>query len=165
MSMIDHIRNVLPQLKFNYPGDKSWRISQPYGAKNTWDKWHIDTEGMWQPGQINGFGCHKGIDFAIPEGTPIQAICEGSCFKSDLQNPNDIKDGFGMRIWQQFTFDNLTFSIFYAHLSLVQILPGNKISAKQEIALSGNTGHSTGAHLHLELRDPLGQSHPIIFID
>ncbi|MFJ2743476.1 M23 family metallopeptidase [Streptomyces sp. NPDC087440] len=91
---------------------------------------------------------HSGQDFAVPVGTPVKAACAGTVVKA---GPNGGGDGpaYGNAIVVKHT--NGTYSQ-YAHLSRVQVAPGQKVAAGQQIALSGNTGNSSGPHLHFEIR-------------
>lgn len=91
---------------------------------------------------------HSGQDFAVPVGTPVKAAAGGVVVKA---GPNGGGDGpaYGNAIVIKHA--NNTYSQ-YAHLSKIQVKVGQKVSVKQRIALSGNTGNSSGPHLHFEIR-------------
>ncbi len=91
---------------------------------------------------------HSGQDFAVPVGTPVQAAAAGVIVKA---GPNGGGDGpaYGNAIVIKHA--NNTYSQ-YAHLSRIQVKIGQKVKASQRIALSGNTGNSSGPHLHFEIR-------------
>lgn len=91
---------------------------------------------------------HSGQDFAVPVGTPVKAVHAGTVVKA---GPNGGGDGpaYGNAIVIRHA-DN-TYSQ-YAHLSRIDVRIGQTISTDQRIALSGNTGNSSGPHLHFEIR-------------
>ncbi|MFD9338677.1 M23 family metallopeptidase [Streptomyces sp. NPDC060028] len=91
---------------------------------------------------------HSGQDFAVPTGTPVGAASAGTVVKA---GPNGGGDGpaYGNAIVIKHA--NNTYSQ-YAHLSKIQVKIGQKVSKGQRIALSGNTGNSSGPHLHFEIR-------------
>ncbi|MFJ3882031.1 M23 family metallopeptidase [Streptomyces sp. NPDC090077] len=91
---------------------------------------------------------HSGQDFAVPTGTKVKAAGAGTVVKA---GPNGGGDGpaYGNAIVIKHA--NNTYSQ-YAHLSKIQVKIGQKVSAAQQIALSGNTGNSSGPHLHFEIR-------------
>ncbi|RPF41239.1 murein DD-endopeptidase MepM/ murein hydrolase activator NlpD [Streptomyces sp. Ag109_G2-6] len=91
---------------------------------------------------------HSGQDFAVPVGTPVHAASAGTVVKA---GPNGGGDGpaYGNAIVIKHA-DN-TYSQ-YAHLSKILVTIGQKVSVDQKIALSGNTGNSSGPHLHFEIR-------------
>lgn len=91
---------------------------------------------------------HSGQDFAVPTGTKVKAAGVGTVVKA---GPNGGGDGpaYGNAIVIKHA--NNTYSQ-YAHLSKIQVKIGQKVSAGQQIALSGNTGNSSGPHLHFEIR-------------
>jgi murein DD-endopeptidase MepM/ murein hydrolase activator NlpD len=91
---------------------------------------------------------HGGIDVAAPIGTPIFATDSGVVVKAGWENPNDPKKGYGQRI--RIKHDDGSESV-YAHLSQINVKLGSTIEKGIEIAKSGNTGRSTGPHLHYEL--------------
>ena len=91
---------------------------------------------------------HEGIDVAAPIGTPIYASDSGVIVKAGWENPNDPKQGYGQRI--QIKHNDGSQSI-YAHLSQINVKVGSMVEKGIEIAKSGNTGSSTGPHLHYEL--------------
>jgi murein DD-endopeptidase MepM/ murein hydrolase activator NlpD len=109
----------------------------------------------------SGFGyrwgrMHEGIDISVPEGTPIRAAADGTVIlmQSEYEsggygNYTCIDHGGGL-------------STCYAHQSSFATSVGAQVSQGDVIGLSGNTGHSTGPHLHFEVRingaatDPLG---------
>ena len=85
---------------------------------------------------------HNGTDFAMPVGTPIVAPADGRVTQVD-HHPHaghflEIAHGQG-------------FSTRYLHLQKALVRPGQQITRGQRIALSGNSGRTTSAHLHYEL--------------
>ena len=126
-------------MKVYRPVAASFRISSPYGTRKD---------------PVTGIesAMHYGIDFAVPVGTPVVAAADGKIFKVGWQDEKDQKAGFGMRVWQTSNIAGQKVSIFYAHLSEFSVLDGQVISAGTRIGLSGNTGKSSGPHLHFEVR-------------
>lgn len=90
-----------------------------------------------------GWGRHEGLDFVASPGTGIQATADGVVSQADVQGPYglavDIDHGRG-------------FSTRYAHLSKIEVKSGERVQAGQVIGLLGNSGRSTGPHLHYEVR-------------
>ncbi|MGW5346930.1 M23 family metallopeptidase [Streptomyces sp. NPDC004050] len=91
---------------------------------------------------------HSGQDFAVPVGTPVKAVSAGVVVKA---GPNGGGDGpaYGNAIVVK--HGNNTYSQ-YAHLSKIQVRVGQKVAKGGQIGLSGNTGNSSGPHLHFEIR-------------
>lgn len=89
---------------------------------------------------------HRGIDYGCPEGTPILAAADG--FVSSLY---DLPKGYGKYI--VLTHNIGSYSTLYAHLSKFLVREHQQVKQGDPIALSGNTGNSTGPHLHFEVRN------------
>ena len=87
---------------------------------------------------------HKGIDYALPVGTPVLAAADGIVEKAGVDNT-----GYGNMILVRHTWNDGT---VYAHLRNWAVQPGQQVKAGEIIGYSGNTGNSTGAHLHFEYR-------------
>lgn len=87
---------------------------------------------------------HQGIDIGAPIGTPVIAAHTG---KVELA---DIVSGYGLTVILRHT-DNLH-STLYGHLSQIFVQPGQVVKQGTVIALVGNTGNSTGPHLHFEVQ-------------
>jgi murein DD-endopeptidase MepM/ murein hydrolase activator NlpD len=96
---------------------------------------------------------HAGIDIAVPEGTPIRAADSGRVALMGYVG------GYGNYTCIQHTG---SLSTCYAHQSSFATSNGANVSQGQVIGYSGNTGNSTGPHLHFEVRingtpvDPMG---------
>ncbi|MDE5602938.1 MAG: M23 family metallopeptidase, partial [Helicobacter sp.] len=88
---------------------------------------------------------HTGIDFGIPIGTPIYAPADGV---ADFIG-GGYNGGYGIMVKLEHAFG---FKTFYAHLSKIVVQKGDFVRRGQLIAYSGNTGRSTGPHLHYEVR-------------
>ncbi|MEU6488074.1 M23 family metallopeptidase [Streptomyces sp. NPDC046887] len=91
---------------------------------------------------------HSGQDFAVPTGTTVKAAAAGTVVKA---GPNGAGDGpaYGNAIVIKHA--NGKYSQ-YAHLSKVNVSIGETVKANEAIAKSGNTGNSSGPHLHFEIR-------------
>ncbi|MDY6891106.1 MAG: M23 family metallopeptidase [Pseudomonadota bacterium] len=88
---------------------------------------------------------HNGTDFKADTGTPVYATADGVVEYGGYRKGS----GFGNLIIVQHNFG---FKTYYAHLQKVQVRSGSFVHKGQQIGLSGNTGRSTGAHLHYEVR-------------
>jgi murein DD-endopeptidase MepM/ murein hydrolase activator NlpD len=83
---------------------------------------------------------HEGVDFAVPIGTPVKSAAAGMIAAVYTDN----KTAYGTYIVVQHTFG----TTLYAHLSAVTCTVGQSVSMGTVIAKTGNTGNSTGPHLH-----------------
>lgn len=86
---------------------------------------------------------HTGIDFGVPVGTEVHAAAAGKVSFAGWQG------GYGLLVVIDHG-DGL--STYYAHLSEALVEVGQFVEQGQVIALTGNTGLSTGPHLHFEIR-------------
>ncbi|MGW3192677.1 M23 family metallopeptidase [Streptomyces ardesiacus] len=91
---------------------------------------------------------HSGQDFAVPVGTNVVATHGGTVVKAGGNGAGD-GPAYGNAI--VIKHGNGTYSQ-YAHLSKINVKIGQVVKAGQSIAKSGNTGNSSGPHLHFEIR-------------
>ena len=98
---------------------------------------------------------HKGIDWATPVGTPIYASCGGTVAKAGWGS------GYGNVIYINHPDGRQT---RYGHLSKILVSPGQTVSQGQKIALSGNTGVSSGPHVHFEILIGGTQVNPLKYL-
>ncbi|MEV0415334.1 M23 family metallopeptidase [Streptomyces sp. NPDC050448] len=106
---------------------------------------------------------HSGQDFAVPVGTPVKAVHDGVVVKAGPLGGGD-GPAYGNAIVIKHA--NRTYSQ-YAHLSKIQVRIGQKVSKGAQIALSGNTGNSSGPHLHFEIRTTPNYGsavNPVVFL-
>ncbi len=86
---------------------------------------------------------HQGLDYAVPEGTPVAALNSGTVLLAQPLyfegNCVVLDHGQGL----------LT---LYMHLSKIEVKEGEHIASGQKIGLSGGTGRATGPHLHVAVR-------------
>jgi len=117
-----------------YPFAGSYPVTQTFGDN---------------PADYRKFGLsgHNGIDFALPTGTQVLAALDGKVIMTGSD-----KDGYGNYVKIEHS-NGLT--TLYAHLTTWTpgMTIGMTIPKGRTIGLSGNTGNSTGPHLHFEVRD------------
>jgi murein DD-endopeptidase MepM/ murein hydrolase activator NlpD len=106
---------------------KNGKITTPYKKEGK----------MWSKGY------HTGVDFAVKTGTPILAVADGKI------EPANWGKSYGIQAVQKVAGG----WVIYAHLSKLNVKAGDKVVKGQQIGLSGNTGNSSGPHLHFEMRD------------
>ncbi len=115
---------------FRVPVDKFIRISSPFGTRRSYGG-----------GPMTSY--HEGTDFAVPAGTPVYAPADGVVLIAEplavRGNAVVIDHGWGV------------YSGLY-HLSEIKVTPGQQVKQGDLVGLSGNTGLSTGAHLHWDVR-------------
>lgn len=101
---------------------------------------------------------HTGIDFGLPIDTPIYAPADGVVYFAN----NSYNGGYGIMVKLEHSFG---FSTFYAHLNRIVVNKGDFVRRGQIIAYSGNSGRSTGPHLHYEIRYLSQDLNPRSFIE
>ncbi|PKN71813.1 MAG: peptidase M23 [Candidatus Cloacimonetes bacterium HGW-Cloacimonetes-3] len=99
---------------------------------------------------------HYGIDIANQAGTPVYATARGRVGKIDFDS------GYGKRIL--ITHDG-GYETVYAHLYSYLVRAGDDVSKGQIIGLMGNTGLTTGPHLHYEVRKATEKVNPTAYLN
>lgn len=100
---------------------------------------------------------HNGVDYGAAIGTPVWAVADGTVTTAGYAGAN----GNLLCIRHMNSFETC-----YAHLSRIAVRPGQRVAQKQVVAYTGNTGRSTGPHLHYALKrggafvNPLNQNFP-----
>jgi murein DD-endopeptidase MepM/ murein hydrolase activator NlpD len=102
-------------------------ISQPFGRPN--------------PRYAAGY--HTGVDFAVPVGTPVLAVARATV---RVAGPGG---EYGKEIKLILPDGKIA---LYAHLSRIGVHPGEQVAPGERLGASGDTGNSTGPHLHFEIR-------------
>ena len=85
---------------------------------------------------------HKGVDFALPVGTPVLAVGDGEVIVS--KRSGGAGNYVAIRHGRQYMTR-------YMHMKKLLVKPGDKVKRGERIGLSGSTGRSTGPHLHFEI--------------
>lgn len=98
---------------------------------------------------------HKGVDFAVPTGTAVMASCGGTVQRAGWGS------GYGYCVYLQHPDGRVT---RYGHLSKILVKAGQSVRQGEKIALSGNTGVSTGPHLHFEILINGSQVNPLKYL-
>lgn len=98
---------------------------------------------------------HAGTDFAASYGTPIYATADGVVTHADWQS------GYGRLVKIQHEFGLET---RYAHLAQIRVKVGQRVSRGDRIGDMGNSGRSTGTHLHYEVRVGGSPVNPMTYI-
>jgi len=129
-------------MKFLIPTKKLYKITQSFGAN------FKKENGNWM---YNPY--HHGTDlrtrtpeYITGEGLPIVSAQGGKVITAKNSTT------YGLYVIIEHVGDYKGFYTLYAHLSRIDVKEGDTVSPGWEIGLSGNTGQSTGAHLHFELR-------------
>ena len=99
---------------------------------------------------------HKGVDWAVPTGTSVYASCGGTVAKAGWGS------GYGYVVYIDHEDGRQT---RYGHLSKVLVKAGQSVKQGERIALSGNTGVSTGPHLHFEILINGSQVNPLKYLN
>lgn len=115
---------------FTRPIGTQYETTSPFGTRRSYDGGPVDSY-------------HAGQDFGAPEGVPILAPADGVVVLAEplTVRGNAVIVNHGRGVYAGFW-----------HLSEIQVVPGQTVKAGDVLGLVGNTGLSTGAHLHWELR-------------
>lgn len=113
--------------------------------------WQLPTTN---PVKTSGFGyrwgrLHAGEDFALPTGTDLASMSTG---KVDFAGT---ESGYGTLLKIRYWDGTVS---YFAHMSSISVSVGEGVAAGQIVGKSGNSGHSTGPHLHLEIHPRGGEA-------
>ncbi|MBI1862889.1 M23 family metallopeptidase [Candidatus Microgenomates bacterium] len=115
-------------LSLGMPFKEDYEVSEPFGSVN--------------PKEHLGLSYHDGVDFAAPVGTPIFAVDDGEIV------PYREANQYGITQAVHHTWG----TTFYGHLSTTSAQIGQRVKKGTKIGVSGNTGLSTGPHLHFGMK-------------
>ncbi|WP_415182568.1 DUF5930 domain-containing protein [Phaeovulum sp.] len=128
-------RIAVEKMPFDMPLKAAFRFTSPFGYR--WGR------------------LHAGIDMAGPIGTSVYSTADGVVTTAGRQN------GYGNVIKVRHEFGTTT---VYGHLSKIRVSVGQKVSRGDHIGDMGNTGRSTGPHLHYEIQVGGAPVNPMTFI-
>lgn len=100
---------------------------------------------------LGGSEFHSGIDLSVPKNTPVLASISGTLVQAGFGPTGSCGTSGGCTATIQGKVGNKDVQVSYLHLNSVAVKDGDTVKAGQQIALSGNTGRSTGPHLHVEV--------------
>jgi len=106
------------------------------------------------PRTTSGFGyrwgrLHAGEDFAVDVGTPLAAMSSGTVVFAGEES------GFGNLVEIRYWDGTIS---YYGHMSVISVNVDESVDPGEIVGESGNTGHSTGPHLHLEIHPDGGEA-------
>jgi murein DD-endopeptidase MepM/ murein hydrolase activator NlpD len=138
------------------PGNAAAPEPEPLPRKNPAAKMRWPVQGVL----YRGFGVrqgqrHDGIDISAPEGTLVRAAAGGEVIYTGSQS------GYGVIVIVRHPDALVT---LYAHNSAVLVKDGDRVDAGTPIAKVGQSGRTTGPHLHFEVREGTRPRDPIPFL-
>lgn len=128
----------------NYAGASGGRVPSPFDMGAVTGRGY----GFNDPDSDFPSGVHEGIDYDMPEGTPLYAPFAGTV----IAQPSG---GYGNMVTIQ--LDN-GYQFRMGHMQGFAVTTGQRVDPGELLGLSGSTGNSTGPHVHVEWRDPNGQA-------
>lgn len=159
------------------PATPGGPLSSPYSPADSWDAYRMtaafdlargagpisDWTG-WSSGDVTGgsghaYDDHSGTDFGMANGTPLYAVGNGTVTALRESVPNDDHSDTGNYIIYSVPASGRTFTVNNWHLSQNGVLPpsvGSAVTQGAQIAISDNTGNSTGPHLHFGVANASG---------
>ncbi len=132
---IASLQAVGARIPFAFPLRSAYRLTSPFGPR--------------------GGRLHKGLDLASSLNTPVLATGDATVFFSGVQN------GFGNIV----ILDHGDgYKTYYAHLNRTRVVTGQRVARGDLIGDMGNSGRSTGVHVHYEIRKDGVSINPMTFI-
>ncbi|MCL6612434.1 MAG: M23 family metallopeptidase [Peptococcaceae bacterium] len=123
-----------PEGRYHWPTGRYTTVTSGYG-------WRIHPV-------LGGLRFHKGIDIAVPGGTPVLAAWDGRVILAGWV------EGYGKTV----IIDHGRYRTLYAHLMSLEVDPGQEVRLGELIGRADSTGLSTGNHLHFEIRSGAGET-------
>lgn len=119
------------------PAAPAIRVSGPHAWVKPLANYAITSTFGYRWGKL-----HPADDLAVPVGTPVRALSSGVVILAQWSG------GYGNKIEIRYWDGTVS---WYAHNSKLKVKAGDTVAPGQIVALSGDTGHSTGPHVHVEI--------------
>ena len=149
---ISNPKRIRPGQKIFIPGDGDIGFIRPLRTKI-----YVTSRFGYRNHPITGrYRLHEGIDFRAATGTRVYASKTGTVTYASR------KGGYGNTVSIQHADD---FSTAYGHLSRIYVSVGDFVRQGQVIGLTGSSGHSTGPHLHFEIRYKGNSENPARYLE
>ena len=110
--------------------------------------WPLDYIYVTSPFGARAGGIHRGVDFRASVGSPVKAMSDG--IVAGIGDTDTQCSGVSYGRFILIKYNNGLAST-YGHLSLIKVKKGQKVSRNQVVGYTGNTGYSTGPHLHISI--------------
>jgi len=162
-----HINNI--QREFLYPKEeifiplarmsdeeKSYFLAKVFIYPLKTNKKITSLYGMRRDPFTRRLSFHGGVDIATPIGTNVMATADGEVIHAGWG------EGYGVLVVLKHKYG---YTSWYGHLSRILVKKGDIIKQGQIIAISGNTGRTTGPHLHFEIRRFNTRKNPFEVLD
>lgn len=131
----EQMPEIAPHISFDLPFNGDYRMTQGFGARET-------DPIMALKYRRYGLMGHDGIDYSMPTGTPIFSVDDGIVVLTEKFGD------YGTTVAVQHRWG----TSYYGHLSKITKRKGEIVKKGEQIALSGDTGLSTGPHLHFGIK-------------
>lgn len=142
LDRLNLLRVAANKVPLSTPVSDAYRLTSKYGVRR-------DPRGA-------GRRMHSGLDLAGPRGTAIYATADGVVTSAGAER------GYGKVVRIR---HDLGYETIYAHQSSIRVKTGQRVSRGQRIGDMGNTGRSTGVHLHYEVRLNGAAVNPLPFLE
>lgn len=113
---------------------------------------NVPYKGRFRVSQIYKGSTHDGLDLVGVDSKKIYATVSGTVSRAGWENPANHKQGFGQYVRIDCRVGGVSCCAYYGHLSHVLVKVGDTVKAGDLIGVEGNTGRSTGSHLHYCIR-------------
>jgi murein DD-endopeptidase MepM/ murein hydrolase activator NlpD len=137
------------------PDEPETKIETIYKSSPLQPPYTITQEFGPYTGSAAGFGFHYGVDMVAYYGANVHSVLEGTVIS--INDTCGVVSwncggGYGNQVYVEYVIENQKIYVMYGHLATVHVISGQKVVQGQVIGLQGNSGKSTGTHLHFEVR-------------
>jgi murein DD-endopeptidase MepM/ murein hydrolase activator NlpD len=154
-ALLDNLLKAAPELSETLSQDKQDMEDHIYLMEHTPDIWPTWGTLTSRFGERRGGSVHKGLDIASRTGTNINATASGVVIFSGWHG------GYGKKV---IIYHGFGYTTVYAHLSSIYVNVGDEVTKGEIIGLMGDTGNSTGPHLHYEVLVDGVPENPVDFL-